>query len=677
MKRLVAPVIGLVPGPVRLLVEERLGSSAPHPAAPTALTVFAASSLKGAFTQIGSDFSAANPGDTVTFNFGASDELAAQIESEGTADVFASASGKYMDEVQQKVGVQGRVGLRAEPARHHHAAGQPGRRSPRSRTSAKPGVQLVLAATGVPVGDYAREALTNAGIDDAAEANVVSNEEDDASVVAKITSGDADAAIVYASDVTEQVAPPGDGDPDPDAMNVVATYPIAVVTGTAERGRRSGRSSTYVTGPQGQATLKTFGFLPPTGVMTVPARERVHPLVAVRRGGRDRVRRPPAPRAAGARSVGTPVRLPLEQRRVDGAPPLARRLAVGRARSRSSSACPIAWVLARGRVRGRALIRAVVVLPIVLPPVVGGIALLASLGRSGHRRPLAARRVRAPAALHDRRRRRGRHLRLDAAASCWRPRAGSRSMDPRSRTPPPRRGLAPLRVPSGHAPALVAPQLVAGAVLAWARALGEFGATITFAGNLAGRTQTLPLAVYTARQTDPGAAILLSLMLVMLSLARARAAPRPAVRAMTLSVDIRVRRGAFDVTAAFARAGRNDGRPPGSQRRGQVDRRARACRPGRTTSPGASTSTGRDLLTSRPSSDPSGSSSRTSGSSPTSPRSRTSAFPLRARGVSKRDARTRGRGTPGPARPAARPRTARDRAISPAARRSAWPWRAR
>ena len=65
---------------------------------------------------------------------------------------------------------------------------------------------------------------------------------------------------------------------------------------------------------------------------------------------------------------------------------------------------------------------------------------------------------------------------------------------------------------------LVAPQLAAGATLAWARALGEFGATVTFAGNLAGRTQTLPLAVYQARESDPGAAIVLSLVLVVLSL---------------------------------------------------------------------------------------------------------------------------------------------------------------
>jgi len=66
---------------------------------------------------------------------------------------------------------------------------------------------------------------------------------------------------------------------------------------------------------------------------------------------------------------------------------------------------------------------------------------------------------------------------------------------------------------------LLAPQIAAGLVLAWARALGEFGATIMFAGNLSGKTQTLPLAVFERAQTDPGGAILLSLVLVTLSLA--------------------------------------------------------------------------------------------------------------------------------------------------------------
>ncbi len=64
---------------------------------------------------------------------------------------------------------------------------------------------------------------------------------------------------------------------------------------------------------------------------------------------------------------------------------------------------------------------------------------------------------------------------------------------------------------------LVAPSLVAGAVLCWARALGEFGATITFAGSFPGRTQTMPIAVYYALETDPDAAILLSLVLLLVS----------------------------------------------------------------------------------------------------------------------------------------------------------------
>ena len=100
----------------------------------------------------------------------------------------------------------------------------------------KPGVKLVLAAVGVPVGDYAREALTNAGILDAATANVVSNEQDDASVVAKVASGDADAGIVYTSDVSTaaNIGTQVRSVDIPQALNVTATYPIAVVTGATQ-----------------------------------------------------------------------------------------------------------------------------------------------------------------------------------------------------------------------------------------------------------------------------------------------------------------------------------------------------------------------------------------------------------------------------------------------------------
>lgn len=260
MKRIVSSVVCLVFVLTACSSKTGTGASASSGGS-TDLTVFAASSLKAAFTKIGADFSAANPGDTVTFNFGPSDGLAAQTETEGTADVFAAASTKYMDEVQQKVGVEGR----ADFAQNRLVVITPPD-NPASIASiadlAKPGVQLVLAATGVPVGDYARQALTTAGIADAAGANVVSNEEDDASVVAKITAGEADAAIVYASDVTDQVAPQVKAIAIPDAVNVLATYPIAVVTGTTKDSAAQAFVA-YVTGSAGQATLKTFGFLPP------------------------------------------------------------------------------------------------------------------------------------------------------------------------------------------------------------------------------------------------------------------------------------------------------------------------------------------------------------------------------------------------------------------------------
>jgi molybdate transport system substrate-binding protein len=124
-------------------------------------------------------------------------------------------------------------------------------------------VKLVLGAEGVPVGDYAREALKNAGIEQEALANVVSNEDDDASVVAKITSGEAEAAIVYASDV----AAVGDTVRSvqiPDDVNVVATYPAAVVDGTAYPDQARSFVD-YVGGTEGQDVLKQFGFGPPGG----------------------------------------------------------------------------------------------------------------------------------------------------------------------------------------------------------------------------------------------------------------------------------------------------------------------------------------------------------------------------------------------------------------------------
>ncbi|HET6712175.1 MAG TPA: molybdate ABC transporter substrate-binding protein [Actinomycetota bacterium] len=229
----------------------------------TELTVFAASSLTDAFTEkIGPAFEAEHEGTTVVFNLAASDALAAQIRSEGTADVFASASGTWMDAVDYDPGVSDRTDF----VRNRLVIITPPE-NPAGITSiddlGSDGVQLVLAAEGVPVGDYAREALADAGIGGAAEANIVSNEEDNASVVAKIASGEGEAGIVYWSDISVAAGNEVVAVEIPDDLNVIATYPIAVVTGAADTELASA-FVVYVTGPDGQAALEEYGFMPVT-----------------------------------------------------------------------------------------------------------------------------------------------------------------------------------------------------------------------------------------------------------------------------------------------------------------------------------------------------------------------------------------------------------------------------
>jgi molybdate transport system substrate-binding protein len=123
-------------------------------------------------------------------------------------------------------------------------------------------VKLVLAAVGVPAGDYAREILGNAGIQKEALANVVSNEEDVKGVVQKVLLGEADAGIVYGTDVTPDISAKIREIAIPDGMNVMATYPIAVIDGSGHT-QAATAFIQYVVGP-GQTTLRSFGFLPPS-----------------------------------------------------------------------------------------------------------------------------------------------------------------------------------------------------------------------------------------------------------------------------------------------------------------------------------------------------------------------------------------------------------------------------
>ena len=225
----------------------------------TELTISGAASLTDAFGEIGAAFEAENPGITVSFNFGPSDGLATQINEGAPVDVFASASPRWMDAVQDEgSGVSGRVDF----AKNRLAMIVPSD-NPAGiediEDLAEDGVRLVIAAEGVPAGDYAREVFANAGIADAAMDNVVSNAEDVRTVVTAVASGEADAGVVYVTDVTSDVADQVASIEIPDEINVIATYPIAVVSGSEEADLAQ-RFVDYVLGP-GQQTLAEHGFL--------------------------------------------------------------------------------------------------------------------------------------------------------------------------------------------------------------------------------------------------------------------------------------------------------------------------------------------------------------------------------------------------------------------------------
>ena len=177
---------------------------------------------------------------------------------------------------------------------------------------------------------------------------------------------------------------------------------------------------------------------------------------------------------------------------------------------------PLAWVLARGAFPGRRLVRALVTVPLVLPPVVGGVALLLVFGRRGlvgewldatfgFSLPFSTAGV------------------VVAEAFVAMPflvisvEGALRGADPRYEEAAATLGASRWTAFRRVTLPLIAPGVAAGAVLCWARALGEFGATITFAGNFPGRTQTMPLAVYLALEQDLDAAIVLSLVLLVVS----------------------------------------------------------------------------------------------------------------------------------------------------------------
>ncbi len=267
-RRLRVPLAALL-GVGLALTGQPARAAQPHvvPQAGGTLTVYAAASLKEAFTTIGARFDKAN-GSTTRFSFGGSDTLATQIVQGAPADIFASANQSQMNLVVAKgliaatpnVFVHNKLVVivpKNNPARIYNLA-----------DLASPGVKLVLAAPTVPVGKYARAAFAVMAHDAAfgpdfltrIKDNTVSNETDVKAVAAKVEVGEADAGVVYVTDVTPKAAPQVTEVPIPAAYNQVATYPIAPMKSAANPSLARAFVS-YVLSAPGQLVLKQDRFL--------------------------------------------------------------------------------------------------------------------------------------------------------------------------------------------------------------------------------------------------------------------------------------------------------------------------------------------------------------------------------------------------------------------------------
>jgi molybdate transport system substrate-binding protein len=237
---------------------------------PQRLTVFAAASLTEAFTELGEAFKADHPEMEITFNFAGSQQLVQQLAQGAPADVFASAN-----QAQMNAAITGGR-LSANDAQAFasnrlvviYPASNPAGLS-RLQDLSKPGLKLVLADQGVPVGDYSLQFLEKvghatgfeSGFMQQALSNVVSYEENVRAVYSKVALGEADAGIVYATDIPHD-SPHSLGMLEiPEALNVVAEYPIAPIQDSANA-ELAAAFIDFVLSTQGQDILAQYGFSP-------------------------------------------------------------------------------------------------------------------------------------------------------------------------------------------------------------------------------------------------------------------------------------------------------------------------------------------------------------------------------------------------------------------------------
>ena len=220
----------------------------------TTISIFAAASLKGSFTEIGQQFEKDNPGTNVEFSFAGSSDLVTQLTQGARADVFASADTKNMDKAAQEgLLAGGPVSFASNTLTLAVAPGNP-KNIATFRDLARPGVNVVVCAPQVPCGSATQKVARAAAV----ELSPVSEESSVTDVLNKVTSGQADAGVVYVTDAK------GAGDSVtavafPEAAGAVNAYPIAVLE-QSENAELARKFVDSVTGETGQKTLSEAGF---------------------------------------------------------------------------------------------------------------------------------------------------------------------------------------------------------------------------------------------------------------------------------------------------------------------------------------------------------------------------------------------------------------------------------
>ncbi len=476
------------------------------------LLVSAAASLTDAFAEMESAFEDANPDVDVLLNLGSSSALREQILEGAPADVFASANTSNMDQVAEAGELAGDAEIFVTNSLQIAVpTGNPAEVTG-LEDFAREELLIGLCAEDVPCGDFGRQALENAGV----IPSIDTNEPDVRALLTKIEAGELDAGITYVTDV----------------LSASGTCRRSRHPRGGERRRRvSDRDLDRCAQPRrGRGLGGVRAFRGGTGD---PDQLWIHVTLKADASLR-RTRRPPVLLvvlgSVGLAMfvvpfVGLLARVPwsdLPALLASDVVTDALRLSMVTSLTATAIAVvvgiPLAWMMARLDFPGRPLVRGLVTLPLVLPPVVGGAALLFALGRRG----LVGESLEQATGLL-------------LPFSTWgvvvantfvampflviTVEGALRNLDQRYEGAAASLGASRWTVLRRVTLPMIGPSLVAGLVLTWARAFGEFGATITFAGNLQGRTQTLPLAVFVALESDRDTAVALSLVMVVVSLA--------------------------------------------------------------------------------------------------------------------------------------------------------------